>query len=181
MISSNTPLINEEFLDILEHATNLAIYHDMTFICHSDQNIFRLKSGQRSRNRYTISRTIYFHWDSLNFLFLLHTLIFPSQFIMVLLLAHTQSILPSRTRWKKKFQNTLPNASIIGACAVSLSTSYAFGDTFKARHSLHYKLSEAKFFYGSYAAIVILAGAIVLIPNAPLGLLTLAVQALAGI
>ncbi len=100
---------------------------------------------------------------------------------MVLLLAHTQSILPSRTRWKKKFQNTLPNASIIGACAVSLSTSYAFGDTFKARHSLHYKLSEAKFFYGSYAAIVILAGAIVLIPNAPLGLLTLAVQALAGI
>ncbi len=59
----------------------------------------------------------------------------------------------------------LLNASIIGACAVSLSTSYAFGDTFKARHSLHHKLSEAKFFYGSYAAIVILAGAIVLIPN----------------
>jgi Mn2+/Fe2+ NRAMP family transporter len=75
----------------------------------------------------------------------------------------------------------LLNASIIGACAVSLSTAYAFGDTFRVNHSLHRKLSEAKLFYGSYATTVALAGAIVLIPNAPLGLLTLAVQALAGI
>lgn len=75
----------------------------------------------------------------------------------------------------------LLNASIIGACAVSLSTAYAFGDTFRVRHSLHRKVSEAKLFYGSYAATVALAGAIVLIPGAPLGLLTLAVQALAGI
>lgn len=75
----------------------------------------------------------------------------------------------------------LLNASIIGACAVSLSTSYAFGDTFRVNHSLHRKVSEAKVFYGSYAALVVLAGGIVLIPNAPLGLLTLAVQALAGI
>ena len=75
----------------------------------------------------------------------------------------------------------LLNASIIGACAVSLSTAYAFGDVFGVRHSLHRKVSEAKFFYGSYAALVVLAGAIVLIPGAPLGLLTLAVQALAGI
>ena len=75
----------------------------------------------------------------------------------------------------------LLNASIIGACAVSLSTSYAFGDVFRVNHSLHRKVSEAKLFYGSYAAMVALAGAIVLIPNAPLGLLTFAVQALAGI
>jgi len=44
----------------------------------------------------------------------------------------------------------LLNASIIGACAVSLSTSYAFGDVFKVNHSLHRKLNEAKLFYGSY-------------------------------
>jgi hypothetical protein len=75
----------------------------------------------------------------------------------------------------------LLNASVIGACAVSLSTSYAFGDVFKVRHSLHRKVNEAKVFYGSYAGLIILAGAIVLIPNAPLGLLTFAVQALAGI
>ena len=42
-------------------------------------------------------------------------------------------------------------------------------------------MGEAKVFYGSYAALVVLAGAIVLIPGAPLGLLTLAVQALAGV
>lgn len=75
----------------------------------------------------------------------------------------------------------LLNASIIGACAVSLSTSYAFGDVFKVNHSLHRTFNEAKFFYSSYAALVVLAGVIVLIPNAPLGLLTFAVQALAGI
>lgn len=75
----------------------------------------------------------------------------------------------------------LLNASIIGACAVSLSTSYAFGDVFKVNHSLHRKVNEAKLFYGSYVTLVVLAGAIVLIPGAPLGLLTLAVQALAGI
>lgn len=75
----------------------------------------------------------------------------------------------------------LLNASIIGACAVSLSTSYAFGDVFKVNHSLHRTFNEAKIFYGSYAALVALAGAIVLIPGAPLGLLTFAVQALAGI
>ncbi|HLJ34950.1 MAG TPA: divalent metal cation transporter, partial [Ktedonobacteraceae bacterium] len=75
----------------------------------------------------------------------------------------------------------LLNASIIGACAVSLSTSYAFGDVFKANHSLHRKVNEAKFFYGSYAVLIALAGGIVLIPDAPLGLLTFAVQALAGI
>jgi hypothetical protein len=75
----------------------------------------------------------------------------------------------------------LLNASIIGACAVSLSTSYAFGDVFKVNHSLHRKVNEAKLFYGSYAALVALAGAIVLIPGAPLRLMTFAVQALAGI
>jgi len=75
----------------------------------------------------------------------------------------------------------LLNASIIGACVVSLSTSYAFGDVFKVNHSLHRKVNEAKLFYGSYAALVALAGAIVLIPGAPLGLMTFAVQALAGI
>lgn len=75
----------------------------------------------------------------------------------------------------------LLNAAIIGACAVSLSTSYAFGDVFRVRHSLHRKVNEAKIFYGSYAGLVIVAGGVVLIPNAPLGLMTFAVQALAGI
>ncbi|GAC1404312.1 MAG: Nramp family divalent metal transporter [Ktedonobacteraceae bacterium] len=76
----------------------------------------------------------------------------------------------------------LLNASIIGACAVSLATSYAFGDTFKANHSLHRKFGEAKLFYSSYAALIIGAGAIVVLsPAQVLAVLTLVVQALAGI
>jgi NRAMP (natural resistance-associated macrophage protein)-like metal ion transporter len=75
----------------------------------------------------------------------------------------------------------LLNASIIGACAVSLSTSYAFGDAFKADHSLHRTFGEAKMFYCSYAALLIAAGSIVMLsPPQVLAILTLMVQALAG-
>jgi len=73
------------------------------------------------------------------------------------------------------------DASIVGASAVTLATSYAFGDMFGVRHSLHRGVREAKLFYASYAGMVALAAAIVLIPHAPLGLITTAVQALAGI
>ncbi|HVB41084.1 MAG TPA: NRAMP family divalent metal transporter [Streptosporangiaceae bacterium] len=79
------------------------------------------------------------------------------------------------------FALVLLDASIIGAAAVTLSTSYAFGDVFKIKHSLHRKFRDAKAFYASYSAVVVLAATIVLIPGAPLGLLTTAVQALAGV
>jgi Mn2+/Fe2+ NRAMP family transporter len=75
----------------------------------------------------------------------------------------------------------LLDAAIIGAVAVTLSTSYAFGDVFGIRHSLHRGFSGAKAFYGTYAGLVAVAAAIVLLPNAPLGLITEAVQALAGV
>ena len=79
------------------------------------------------------------------------------------------------------FALVLFDASIVGASAVTLATSYAFGDMFGLRHSLHRGIADAKLFYGSYAAMVALAAGIVLIPHAPLGLITTAVQALAGI
>ncbi|WP_280719855.1 divalent metal cation transporter [Kitasatospora sp. MAP5-34] len=79
------------------------------------------------------------------------------------------------------FAVVLLDASIVGAAAVTLATSYAFGDVFNLRHSLHRSFGEAKAFYGSYAAMVLLAAAIVLIPGAPLGLITTSVQALAGL
>jgi Mn2+/Fe2+ NRAMP family transporter len=79
------------------------------------------------------------------------------------------------------FALLLFDASIVGASAVTLATSYAFGDIFGLRHSLHRGIREAKLFYASYAGMVALAAAIVLIPHAPLGLITTAVQALAGI
>ncbi|MDR3654712.1 MAG: divalent metal cation transporter [Mycobacterium sp.] len=79
------------------------------------------------------------------------------------------------------FAIVLIDASILGAAAVTLATSYAFGDVFGLKHSLHRGFADAKQFYLSYTAMVVLAAAIVLIPGAPLGLMTTAVQALAGL
>jgi NRAMP (natural resistance-associated macrophage protein)-like metal ion transporter len=79
------------------------------------------------------------------------------------------------------FAVVLIDASIIGASAITLATSYAFGDVFGIRHSLHRPWREAKPFYASFTALVVLSAAIVLIPNAPLGIITTAVQALAGL
>jgi Mn2+/Fe2+ NRAMP family transporter len=75
----------------------------------------------------------------------------------------------------------LLNASIIGAATVTLGTSYAVGDFFGVHHSLHRNFFDAKGFYASFAGLVAVAAVIVLIPHAPLGLITLAVQALAGV
>jgi len=79
------------------------------------------------------------------------------------------------------FAIVLLDASILGAAPVTLATSYAFGDVFGLKHSLHRGFADAKQFYFSYTAMVVLAAAIVLIPGAPLGLITTAVQALAGL
>jgi NRAMP (natural resistance-associated macrophage protein)-like metal ion transporter len=79
------------------------------------------------------------------------------------------------------FALLLLDASIVGASAVTLTTSYAFGDMFGLGFSLHRGIGEAKLFYGFYAVMVVVAAGIVLIPHAPLGLITTAVQALAGI
>jgi NRAMP (natural resistance-associated macrophage protein)-like metal ion transporter len=79
------------------------------------------------------------------------------------------------------FAIVLMDASIIGAAAVTLATSYAFGDVFGLKHSLHRGFADAKQFYLSYTTMVVFAAAIVLIPGAPLGLITTAVQALAGL
>jgi Mn2+/Fe2+ NRAMP family transporter len=79
------------------------------------------------------------------------------------------------------FAIALIDAALIGAAAVSLSTAYAIGDAFSARHSLHRKVTDAKGFYAVYFLLVAVAAAIVLTPGAPLGLLTVAVQVLAGV
>ena len=79
------------------------------------------------------------------------------------------------------FAIVLLDASIIGAAAVTLASSYAFGDVFGLKHSLHRGMADAKPFYLSYTGMVVVAAAIVLIPNAPLGLITTGVQALAGL
>jgi Mn2+/Fe2+ NRAMP family transporter len=79
------------------------------------------------------------------------------------------------------FAIALIDASIIGASAVSLSTAYAVGDVLSLKHSLHRKAVDAKGFYAVYAGLIALAAILVLTPGTPLGLLTNAVQTLAGV
>ena len=79
------------------------------------------------------------------------------------------------------FAIALGVGSVLGASAVTLATSYAVGDYFGLRHSLHRRWREAKTFHRTYAAAVLVAATVVLIPRVPLGLMTIAVQALAGI
>ena len=79
------------------------------------------------------------------------------------------------------FAIVLLNASLIGAGALTLSTSYAFGDVTGMKSSLHRHWRDAMLFYGLFSGLIACAAAIVLIPGAPLGLITEAVQALAGI
>jgi NRAMP (natural resistance-associated macrophage protein)-like metal ion transporter len=79
------------------------------------------------------------------------------------------------------FALALLDACIIGASAVSLSTAYALGDVFSWRHSLHRKPTEAKGFYAIYCGLIVLAVVLVLTPGIQLGLLTSAVQTLAGV
>jgi hypothetical protein len=52
---------------------------------------------------------------------------------------------------------------------------------FSMKHSLHRRVADAKAFYTTYSALVFVAAGVVLIPRAPLGLITMAVQALAGV
>ncbi|ODP32703.1 NRAMP family divalent metal transporter [Pandoraea sp. ISTKB] len=79
------------------------------------------------------------------------------------------------------FSIALIDASLIGASAVSLSTAYAVADVLSLKHSLHRKPTDAKAFYGIYSLLIAAAAALVLIPGVPLGLLTNAVQTLAGV
>ena len=79
------------------------------------------------------------------------------------------------------FAVALIDASIIGAAAVSLATAYALSDVLALKHSLHRKATDAKGFYLVYCGLIAAAAILVLIPGAPLGLITEGVQTLAGV
>jgi len=71
------------------------------------------------------------------------------------------------------------NAGFLGAICISLASSWAFGEVFGWAHSLNNRIREAPWFYASYFITLLSAGAVVLIPNAPLVLITLFVQVIA--
>ncbi len=71
----------------------------------------------------------------------------------------------------------LLGASMIGALVVSLATAWAFGEAFRWPCSLNHSCLEAKRFYGIYAAGVLIAAGVVLLPNLPLVKITVYVMA----
>jgi NRAMP (natural resistance-associated macrophage protein)-like metal ion transporter len=79
------------------------------------------------------------------------------------------------------FAVALLNGSVLGAGTITLATSYALGDVFGLKHSLHRPWGDAPLFHGSFVIVVGVAAGAVLIPSAPLGIVTVGVQALAGV
>ncbi len=80
---------------------------------------------------------------------------------------------------KKLFAIGLFDAGFLGALCISLSTSWAFGEVFGWAHSLNKSVKDAPWFYGVYLMFLLGAGAIVLIPGAPLITITMFVQVVA--
>ncbi len=70
-------------------------------------------------------------------------------------------------------------AGFVAAVTVAMSSAWSFGEAFKVRHSMNWKLHEAPAFYSVYVGSVVFAAAIVLIPHAPLELIAITVQVIA--
>ena len=71
------------------------------------------------------------------------------------------------------------DAGLLGAVCISLASSWAFGEVWGWAHSLNNRIREAPWFYLLYTLILVSAGIVVLIPGAPLVLITLFVQVIA--
>jgi NRAMP (natural resistance-associated macrophage protein)-like metal ion transporter len=73
------------------------------------------------------------------------------------------------------------NAAVLGTTAISLSSAWAYGEVRGWPHSLQLPMRKAPGFYVVYLASVAAAAGLVLIPRAPLQLIILGVQVLAGV
>ncbi len=82
--------------------------------------------------------------------------------------------------WARRlFAIGLFDAGFLGALCISLSTSWAVGEVFGWAHSLNKSVREAPWFYVLYLGMLGTAGAVVLIPGAPLITITMFVQVVA--
>ncbi len=70
-------------------------------------------------------------------------------------------------------------AGLVAAMTISTSSSYALAETIAAKHSLNLDFTQGRLFYGAAISSAVVAGAIVLIPGAPLLAMTLTVNVVA--
>ena len=80
---------------------------------------------------------------------------------------------------RRLFAIGLFDAGFLGALCISLSTSWAMGEIFGWAHSLNKSVRDAPWFYVAYVMMLLTAGAVVLIPGAPLVTITMYVQIVA--
>jgi Mn2+/Fe2+ NRAMP family transporter len=74
------------------------------------------------------------------------------------------------------------DGSLIGANLTALTTTYTLGDVYpKMRHSLHWKMSQAPWFYGLYAILIGLSAVVTLAWGNDLNVVINGVEALNGI
>lgn len=74
------------------------------------------------------------------------------------------------------------DGSLIGANLTALTTAYTLGDVYpRMRHSLHWKLNQAPWFYGLYALVIGLSAIVTLAWGHELGVVIDGVEALNGI
>ena len=73
------------------------------------------------------------------------------------------------------------NAAVLGTTTISLSSAWAYGEVCGWPHSLQLPVRKAPGFYLVYLLSVAAAAGLVLIPSAPLQLIILSVQVLAGV
>ncbi|MDA8044746.1 MAG: divalent metal cation transporter [Actinomycetota bacterium] len=78
------------------------------------------------------------------------------------------------------FAVILIDGSLLAAGVVTLTTGYALGEVAGWRHSRHRGWAQARRFYGAQGLSAVLAAGLVLVLEQHLGLITVAVQALAG-
>jgi Mn2+/Fe2+ NRAMP family transporter len=85
-----------------------------------------------------------------------------------------------RGEWARAlFGIGLFDAGFLGALCISLATSWAVGEVFGWAHSLNKGVKDAPWFYVIYFVSLATAGAIVLVPGAPLIMITMFVQVIA--
>lgn len=70
-------------------------------------------------------------------------------------------------------------AGLVAAATISTSSAYAFGEVSRTAHSLNRTFKDAKAFYSILFAVLIIAGAIVVLPGFPLELVVIIVNVIA--
>jgi Mn2+/Fe2+ NRAMP family transporter len=73
------------------------------------------------------------------------------------------------------------NAAMLGAMTISLSSAWAYGEVKGWNHSISLSFKQAPRFYLFLIGSIAAAASVVLIPNAPLQLIIISVQVLAGL